>query len=151
MSESLNIVGPAPSPALRDRLLVVESIFHQSPGEDPYVTEHRFARSLQTKEQPFTRKTTAGENWKSLDCGWIERAGMLFIINEEGKFRQTNPTEEELREAAKKIIEVSFTTNTDVWLILPGESMRAYPSNIRNLLVRCRSGTARITAHIFPE
>ena len=51
---------------------------------------------------------------------------------------------------AKRVIEVSYD-RVEGWLIPPGESMRAYPSNVKQLRVRCRKGKATIVIHVLPE
>lgn len=143
---------------LKDRLVVVETVYHQPTGEQPTAVESRFSRDLQTVEQPYQRQLTATEEWKPLDCGWIKDAGMLVIQNLEGKF-QANPTDEERAEAAARVLEVSYREdqdpNMDVsrhgWLIYPGESFRGCPSNLDLLAVRSQYGSLRLSVFIIPR
>jgi hypothetical protein len=144
---------------LKDRLTVVETVYHQPAGEPPVSVDFRFSRDLDSVEQSYRRQLTATEDWKSLDHGWIEQAGMLVIQNLEGKFR-ANPTDEERAEAAAKVLEVAHRVDEDpaagvwdcaVWLVLPGESFRGCPSDIKRLVVRSRSAPLRFSVFILPR
>ena len=138
---------------LKDRITVREMIYHQQAGEQPTGTETKFSHELESHEQPYQRRLSVGEDWIPLDHGWIEEASLLSIFNEEGKFLQVNPTDEERAEAAKKVLQVSPTINVVVnpWIILPGQSMRGCPLSIRSMFVRSQSGVISFSVHIFPR
>ncbi len=144
----------------KDRISVVEMVYHRPFGDQATVIESRFSRDLQGHEQPYTRNLKATEEWQQLDCGWLPNAGMLVIHNTEGKFLQVNPTDEERKESASKILEVCFDwpdrtgwkkDPTHCWLVLPGESMRGCPSQPRELYIHSQSGVAKYTIHLLPR
>lgn len=152
----------------RDRIAVVETVYHQAAGEQPTSVESRFQRWLEGNEQPCVRRchdreNVATEDWKPLDAGWIRQAGMIVLTNDEGRFSQTIPTSQEHDEAIARVIEVGcypvgewdMSPETSIvllacWLVLPGESLRAQPVNLKSLRVRCRKGTAKFTLCVFP-
>lgn len=145
---------------VKDRITVVERVYHQRFGEQPVQMESRFGRELSDGEQPYIRtgvNCKATEKWGLIDSGWIRTAGMIIIVNEEGKFRQIKPTEEEREESNKKILEVAYlcsgvlASNNHRWFVLPGESMRACPSDIKSLGIRCQSGEAKFTICVYPS
>ena len=148
-------------PDIKDRLTVVESVYHQPFGESPVEIPSRFSRNLKTREQVYSRRLTATEDWQSLECGWLGNAvGMLVISNDEGKNQQANPTDEERKALAAKVLELchsdaSRTMHSPArrgeWLIPPGESMRGCPVAAQQLLIRCQSGAAKFTLHLIPE
>lgn len=149
------------APDVKDRLTVVESVYHQPFGEDPVEIPSRFSRNLKTREQLYCRRLVATEKWEPLDCGWLGNAvGMLVVSNNEGKNQQVNPTNEEREVLAAKVLEL-FCSQGDRtmlsaarqahWLVPPGESMRGCPAAAQKIHIRCQSGTAKFTLHLIPE
>ena len=139
----------------QDILTVTETIYHQSWGEGPTSVNSAFTRELSIQEQPYSRKIKIGETWQPLDLGWFSDrpndVGMIQLVNEEGHFEQTQPTDEERAEAAAKVIELNFLALTNSWLILPRESFRGCPSLPGGVRIRCRSGVARATINVYPR
>lgn len=137
---------------VRDRLTVVERIYHQNPEEHPTSYESRFSRELQTKEQPYVRRATV-KDLRELDTGWIEpeQVGCLFIRNEEGVVRQTILSEGEKAELDRKVIYLGEDPENLRWMILPGESFRATPTTAKGLLICCPNGPAKCSLHVFPK
>lgn len=138
-------------PVIKDRLTVVEQIYHRPHDGEPTLIERRFSRELDTYEQVYKRQRVATEEWQLLDCGWIERAGMVIVHNEEGARTQAIPTDLEKQEMVGRVIEVGYSSDKGTWLILPGESFRGYPDAVENLLIRCQRGSARYTIHVLPR
>ena len=142
--------------AQQDSITVVEQIYHQPAGEEPTAYHHSFVRKLSVQEQPYSRKIKVGEGWQPLDLGWFadkpDAIGMVQIINDEGHFLQTQPTDEERAAAAAKVIEMrgSFVDKM-VWLIPPGEAQRSSPACPGDLWIRCQSGVAQATVNVFPR
>jgi hypothetical protein len=93
---------------LKSEITVVEQVYHQLSGSQPRAIESRFSRELESDEQPYERHLKVGEESVPLDCGWIKEASQLVIINEEGKGLQANPTDEERKGLACKILEISY-------------------------------------------
>ena len=152
--------------AQQDSITVVEQIYHQPAGEEPTAYQHSFVRKLSVQEQPYSRKIRVGESWQPLDLGWFadkpDEIGMVQIINNEGRFTQTQPTDEERAAMAAKIICVVSKVMGDritgvlaednfCWFIPPGESFRGSPTDATRIWIRCRSGVAQATVNVFPR
>ncbi len=147
---------------VKNRLTVVESVYFQEFGEQPQSAGSRFSRNLESDEQPYSRKLQATSDWKPLDCGWLAGCptSSLVISNDEGKHRQSNPTEEEREELAGRVLEIWCSDGITrtmhsppreaQWLVSPGESMRAYPVSADSLFIRCKSGTACFNIRLYP-
>lgn len=142
-------------------LIVVEQVYFQGAGGQPTSTESRFSRQLQTDEQPWHCQMTLTEKWVPLDCGWVVEAGMLVVKNEAGRGLQVYPDEEEKRAIVVSIVEVTAAAQVieaDMgldyhaqWLVLPGESLRAQPADLRSIRLRCAAGTCRVSITIVPR
>ena len=152
--------------AQQDSMTVVEQIYHQPAGEEPTAYHHSFVRKLFIQEQPYSRKIKVGGGWQPLDLGWFadkpDAVGMVQVINNEGRFTQTQPTDEERAAAAAKVIEVvggMDDPTRSLWkgpvgmllLVYPKESMRNTVERPNNLWVRCQSGVACATVNVFPR
>jgi len=130
-----------------DRLTVVETIYHHSAEDNPTQFECRFCRHLKAKEQPYSRKCKATEEWQALDTGWVERIGMIQVINEEGRRWDVNPTEEEKAAVAERVIKLR--SGSGIWDIPPGESFRGCPAAGSLPMVRCQEGVAKFTVNVI--
>jgi hypothetical protein len=152
--------SPLPKPLsllapINDRITVVERVYHQIIGEQATSVESRYSFDLETTEQPYKRIGSIGDQeWEPLDFGWLgTNVGLILLSNEEGKYLQTNPTEEEQAETAQRVIEVSFQAGESSWIVPPRQSMRVMLSPYRSCLplIRCRKGRARYVLHAFPS
>lgn len=143
---------PELSPPPKNLLTVVETVYHQVFGEQPVSIDSRFDRELSSDEQMYQRHKVATENWQPLDLGWVSNAGTIVIQNTEGKLSQTVPTPEQKAEIAKKIIAVSYNSESkEEFYVMPGESTRLHPSHPDKLLIRCLSGSAKYTINAIPS
>ncbi len=146
--------SPAPPPSKGDLLTVVENVYFHPADRDIRQMDSRWCRNLGSfGEQPYERYLKANKEWQALDLGWIGEVGMLVIKNEEGTSGlRTEPLPES---ALGGVIEVCYAgakdSETDSFLILPGESFRPHPKTPRNLRIRCPSGTARYHLFIIPR
>lgn len=139
------------SKEIKDRLTVVEKVYHQPFGKRAVLTQSKFTRGLETKQQPYVRYMEATEEWQVLDTGWLgDDVGHLILQNNEEVSRQVNPTEEEREAVAKRVIELGYT-ESEIWLVPPGESMRGQPNRPQYLRYRCRHGTAEFTLTLIPK
>ncbi len=136
---------------IKNRITVVETVYHQVMGDQPDCLESRFTREVESQEQPYRRNCKVGEEWQALDTGWLDEVSMLVIRNEEGTNLQVHPTEEQKADLAKKVLLLSSTDSSTNWLILPGESFRGVPSTVKNLEVRSQSGTIRFILYATPR
>ena len=142
--------------ATSDRLTVKTVLYHQQPGEQPTQVERSYSRSLATKDQPYSHKIDVGDAALPvpMETGWIQNPaniGTVVIQNEEGFFLQTNPTQEQKDEAAKKVLELFTMEGTPPILIYPREDVRICPSDYSKLRIRCQSGSAKFTLWLFPR
>lgn len=139
------------------RLVSVSTVYHQLLPGQPTGQQRQWSRPLASDQQPYGPRTlTVGEEWMPLDCGWVTDVGYVVIQNEEGKFTQTIPTEEEREAAAGKVLEVAFpgwNANDPIhhrWLVPPGETFSGTPSLASCLRIRSRSGPCRYTLTVYP-
>jgi len=134
-------------------MTVVEHVYHQPFGEQPVGVDSSFNRKLDSDEQMFVRKFRVTEEWTPINVGWVESAGMLMLSNDEGRSLQTLPSDEEKAAVAARVVELKYQDAPDdqAWTVLPGESMRAMPSQASLLMLRCRSESARVTLTLIPN
>lgn len=144
----------------RPRLTIVETISHQQPNGQPTSVDSRFGRYLQSGEEPYTRKVMVTQNWEPLDCGWLDEASIVSIVNNEGRFTQVQPTQEQRELVEARIVEIGCRPELSedarpyatFGLVRPGESYRGEPAvSLKSLMIRCRSGQAKCTITIFPK
>ena len=140
---------------MQDRVTVIEQIYHQPEGKSPTLSEARFDRELETTGQLYKRiEIEAVENeWRPLippGC-WLEKPGMIFVENEEGRHFSVNPSAEELAEINQRVLLITDDhREISEWEVYPRESMRGINSNPLGLLVRSRKGTTRYTITVYP-
>lgn len=136
----------------KDRITVVETIYHQPFGLDPFSVENRYDRELETKEQPYHRLCKATEEWEPLDCGWLaSRASLLHIKNDEKLGAEILPTEEEKEEHAKHVLSISFRQIIRVDCeIHPGETMHISPISLEEIYIRSDHGDTQFALTLFP-
>ena len=141
-----------------DRILVIDSVYFCPYNDEVIGVDSRYDRPLETQEQVYTRQchnpnTVSTEEWRQLDFGWLSsNIGMFVITNDEGKYYDTHPSEEEKEDTKKRILQIRCNANPDcVWLIPPGESFRGSPSDPSHLWIRCEHGQAKYTLTAFPR
>lgn len=146
---------------LKPRITVLETLYHQGVlGEKPTTVECQFERKLESDEQPYQRRSKVGEDPQPLDVGWIEEVGEIHIQNEEGRFLQRQPTDEEKVEIAKKILWLGLKAKPNITpinkfksllKIAPGEAIRLPVLDFKEWLICSHSGTTRFTITVFPR
>ena len=164
LSPSKEIVA-IPKPMFRDRLTVVDKVYHQPKTGEAFCCETTFERWLDHEESVYSRKMKVGKDWQLLKFGWFtdeaKPIGMLVIRNDEGQYRQTLPTDEEKAETAEKVLEVGVVIIAPpvipdedefvrVFLVPPGMSNRVIPADTP-LYVRCLGGECSYTVFAFPK
>jgi hypothetical protein len=130
------------------QIVVVETVYYRRAGQTSAV-DSRFSRNVIGEEQRYVREMKIGREWTSLDCGWVEKAGMLVVKNNLVRFNVL-PTAEEKEALGDQILEISFSNRQAEILVYPGESMRIQPINLKDIAVRCGSGKTNITVVIIP-
>lgn len=144
---------PAPVAQPRTRITVQERVYHQNAGDQPTLVEHQFERTLRSDEQPYQHRTKITEDWRPLGESWIERASVVMIKNNEGRF-SVNPTPQERAVADRKVVEIGVLVGEEVvpvMLVYPNECERFTPIDFRAVRVRCRHGMASCVVSILPE
>lgn len=97
-----------------NRIVVVENVYHQAEGGmNPTHVYPKYTQFLTTDEQPYLRHTKVGEQWVQLDTGWLKECSLIVLENMEGLFQFRNPTEQEVEEATKKVIEIGFSSDLE--------------------------------------
>lgn len=141
---------PKQAKEIKNRITVVETIYHQEFGENPVMVASRYSRELESYDQPYERKLVATPTWEPLETGWIKECGLMIIKNREECSRMVIPTEEEKEELAKKMLEVSYG-DRDGWLIPPGETMKAYPRSLEGLGICSLHGNTKYKLYLYPR
>lgn len=142
---------------LKNRLTVVSRIYHQRVGKDPKSIEPKFTRDLESRGQLYEREMEATEEWQPLECGWVEDAGFLVIVNQEGQNLQVHPTDEEREALAKNVLCLCYNGQAvedclmGSWLIPPGESFQGFPSRLDELYIRSQVGVVEYTIYLIPR
>jgi len=108
---------------MKQRLVVVEQVYCGT------VADHRFARWLESDEEPYGRTYDVGAEWRSLDTGWVQRPSMLTIRND-----------------GKEAVLLSLDAHVPFAAVRPGESARFEPRG--PLYLR---GPGRIRVVAYPE
>lgn len=147
--ESRREIAP---PITKDRLVVVESVYHLPVGRPPTMVDVRFSRFLFTEEQARVKRCKATPEWAPFDTAWLSVCSVLVVENLEGKFTQKIPTLEIREEASKKVLEISFVGHhDDCFLVRPGESFRASPKSLPSLRIRSVYGEASYQLTLIPS
>lgn len=136
------------------RIVVVEYIYHQLPGQQPIAVENRFSRQLASLEDPYFRRLTVGREWLALDTGWVKSAGLVSLCNEMDK-PVVNLSAAEHETWQKRQLQVSVGEHkTGCLLLLPGESLRIQPEENPTIWLRvhpnCPVDTLRCALAAFP-
>lgn len=149
-------VTPLPELHNYDRVTIVVNIHHEHLGEAPVSLQSIHARLLEYMEEPYQRRLRANGEWQPVidDNCWVPGAkiGYVVVENLEGQVLTVQPTEEERRKSASKVLEIGYTNNSaEADLIYPGSIAIKTPSNASRLVIRCRSGEAAYKLHVFSK
>jgi hypothetical protein len=134
-----------------DRLLVVETTYHQKEGKQTKSIENKTQRELLKKDDLFQRTLTVGEEFEKINLGWIEHPGTLLIKNEQKIYIDVIPTLEEKEARMLKKLLVKFSDSEHGFLIHPEDQLRIEPTNHQNLLIKSMSGTTEYTLTVISE
>lgn len=138
-----------------NRLVTIETLYHQTIGEQPHSVDGGYGIALESSERPYLRTVTVSHEWQSLDLGWAKDPIVLLLKNEEGKFQRI-PTSEERQVVDALVVEVSLgrdkASPEAVIEIPPGRSARITPSRNLEIQVRLRGdGSAKLTVAAYPR
>lgn len=145
---------PVPEIVTNDRLTILVQIRHEHLGTDPLSIDSSQVFLTGNEEEPYTRRIKVTEKWTSLDYDWLNEIGVSIIIleNLEGKHLLIQPTKEEKDAIKERVVEVSYTKNSDeADLLIPGGLIIKTPADAKRVWVRCRSGEAKCKLIAFSK
>jgi hypothetical protein len=142
------------TPVQRNRLTVVETIYHWLRDGQPIFVQQGWNRLLDSDEDGYKRRVVVKQEWQQLDLGWLKSKPLsaVYLANEREQ-QAVNPSPEEQAAIEAKVVEVGFAESGihAAFQIRPGESMRACPIDADRLYLRSRAGIARINILAIPE
>jgi len=148
-----------PTPLPRSRLTVVTKVYVNLPGENTIGPEPiSYYRWLESEERPYSRTISVNEQWSILDLGWLQEQSIAHIVFSNHTKRPLGkvPEQSVIDEWRDKAVELGIAPdamNAAVIPILyfsPEEGLGLSPTSPKNLRVRCRKGTAKLTYYIVP-
>jgi len=131
-------------------LTIVEQIYHRSVDDEPISFDNRFSRVLETDETVYTRRLKLNTQWTAIDLGYIDNPSLILIVNREGIFPTVKPTQSELDNANRRMINVKYIDSECGFLVPAKESLRLVPTDASQLVLCSLWGTARCLIHVFP-
>lgn len=139
------------SPSLqRDRLTIKAAAYWEHYGENPVGGQIISSQILNTYfVEPYIRRIRVGEEPKPLDLGDIDvdDVGYIMLVNMEGTKLEFNPSEAEVADIKRRIIDVG----SDFELHPNGQPFIGRPKRNHRLILKCQHGMATIRAYIFPR
>lgn len=155
---------------MKSRMVVVENVYHQVPGEEPQSITSRYTRWLNDDEQTYTRKTKANLSWAPLDFGWILQSAQVVIVNTAPTHPEMVLTDEQYAELEFLRIEIGvqpFQQSAEgprtMWsgpttplvvqfaVIYPGESLRFEPCQDTRYMIRGNGESVPYTLNVIPN
>lgn len=133
------------------RITVLDTLYYQCPGTQPFNVGGSTSKFLKSSEQPYYRRIEVGTELTKVDAGWLKECGMLFIKNEGLDQPTTIPTPQESEERAARVLEIYNGSGSKPWLLDPNDSFKGRPSNLDDLYIRCQFGTTRVLLYILPK
>jgi len=137
----------------KDRLTVVGSVYHQNPGSPPTQIEIQYSRELASHEEPYARRIVVSSR-QLVDFGWLkeEGVGAFVLANLEGQFDTVEPTPEQSRATAARIVRVyASEQDKNPQILRPGESRLYEFLDARAVEVVCESEEARCKLTAYPR
>jgi hypothetical protein len=131
------------------QITVLKTVYFRPADGQPTAYEARWTRPLASSEDPYVRTLTATTSWQALDVGWIKDAGLLIVLNVEGRVQHRRLAPEERQAAAARVLEIAVGSEPP-WLVPPGESFVGQPADAKRLRIRCQSETAKYQVILIP-
>lgn len=144
------------------RITIVEQIYFQQMANPsgPRGWDSRFCHCSNNNEQPYERSMVVSEEWLEIKTMWVEDACLFYIRNDQGSFRQKQPTPKERVDELSKVIEVCINHKVSsslgiplipMILIEPQHSTRLQPAKDCTIYLRCQKGQAKFSIVVFPR
>lgn len=127
--------------AVRHRLTMVQTFYHQVNGGDAHEIRTQCDRALDSDEQVYERNTTVSDVPTFLDFGWLNNQpiGLIVIKNQE-------PVQHR-----DKLLEVGFPGSEVGLLISPGEVMAFRPTQPQLITLKAlNSNKTKYTLFVVP-
>lgn len=141
-----------PANANRSRLTINHAAYFQAPEQNPQLFSVNIAKFLSSDEVPFTRPMTVGEEWVSIDFGWVETPSYLQIKHVPVR-REVQPSrEEQLSDFARTVL-IAFDGGDPVSSLKAGDGFALVPfhGSHKRLRVRSSGGQAKCQISVVPE
>tara|TARA_R110000751_G_scaffold85890_1_gene171249 strand:+ start:962 stop:1435 length:474 start_codon:yes stop_codon:yes gene_type:complete len=136
--------------ASADRVTARLDLYHEQEDEQTNHFNSIFSEFVSQSGDPvYSRKIKVGEEWVSLDTGWLEESSYILIQNIKKKYR-TMPDEEEVACEKKKTVRIR-SGNGEGWIIKNGSFFFGNPSEMSKVQIKCEYETTQIEIHIFPK
>lgn len=137
-------------PVETDRITLCEQIYHRNLGFEPFHHTIRVSSLLSGTDQVYQRRYKVGLDWEPLDTGWIKEARYFWVENLGAPRGNLQPTPEEVEEASRQLIEISFRKEPD-WVIHPKDSVRLCTPHLSGVEIRAREKPTMILITLIPR
>jgi hypothetical protein len=143
---------PSSPPEIPPRVVVLEKIYHQIPGEDPTLITSNFQYDVECDDQVFNRRHKITTDWILIETAWINQASMMIIQNLGPKRPNVQLGPDEMHELETRYMEVSLRGDNEIDLFIPvGQSIRIIPVYLNKLKIRCVRNDTTYEMSIFPK
>jgi hypothetical protein len=138
-----------------DTMTIHVTVHHSVHGEQPVGFQYARSFPLENRGEAYVRKLQIGEEWESLDFGWVKNPGIIVIENKAGRGRLTHPTAEEITTTKAMILLLGVEYEKGSVLVPMFRIGPDKPCLIEfdelPLVVRSKAGIIPITLSVFPR
>ena len=128
------------------RFAAMVSLYHMPPKGQPLSLSSKYAETLESDEQAYIRKMKLTEDWRTIDCGWVEKPKHIAILHERPAPGLIPP-----RDYVAPVLEVSYASDDPQWEIAEGGVFFGKPINANKLRMRSRGGRLTVVLFVVPE
>lgn len=135
-----------------DRITAHLAMVYESHGEEPVSAVAAFDSLLQSRYgQCYKRTVIAERKWSGLDCGWVNSASLVLIVNRSRIDHGLNPTDEEKEELVKRVLQVRTEARAKrSFLVRPGRFLLVEPEQVSELQIRALADDTRVSIMVIP-
>lgn len=137
----------------KDRATIILRVHHQCQDEGVTTGGCSYDEELETDHEAYGRRLTVGEEWQPLDFGWVpvEDVGMVVVENLAGRNLRVNPTDDERREIADRVLEVRHEGDAHAYAIPPRGADSFRSTDPASLRIRSRKGETKYKIMVVPR